>query len=204
MTYIIKDEADSLIAQFLNEHDHPTPDDWNALLNRFPEHASEIADAAMVRTAGDTADASDEEYMLNAELANRTVSKALMRIHQSPSPNLVTAQQKVNSLKGAARKEAEEKIGVGPYASLLNGVLSGRTKPPGKLLGALSAFFEVPATALAEVFRRSFAATPVPSFKAGGAKPKIAAEPSTWEEAVREQRLSVEETARLLKFSDEE
>ena len=204
MTYIIKDEADILIAQFLNEHEHPTQDDWNELLNRFPQHASEIADAAMVRTAGDMADASNEEYVLNHALANRTVSKALMRIQQSHSPVLEMAQGKVNSLRGAARKEAAVKIGVGPYASLLNGVLSGRTKPPRRLLDSLSAFFEVPATALAEVFRRSFALTPVPSFKAGGTKPMIAAEPKTWEEAVREQRLSLEETARLLKLCEED
>jgi hypothetical protein len=67
----------------------------------------------------------------------------------------------------------------------------------------LSAYFDEPATALAEVFRRNFAATPVPAFKAGDGKPKLATQPSTWEKSVQEQDLSAEETARLLKFSDE-
>ncbi|ABD68938.1 hypothetical protein Rfer_1203 [Rhodoferax ferrireducens T118] len=203
MTDINKNEAERLIAQFLSEHEHPTTKDWKALVNKYPQHASNIADAAIVRMAGDAADASDEDYVFDAELASRTVSKALSRFHQVPSHSLESAQQKVNSLKGAARKGAAQKIGIGPYATLLNGVLSGRTKAPGKLLDALSAFFEEPATALAEVFRRNFATTPVPAFKAGHGKPKLATQPNTWEESVREQDLSAEETARLLKFADE-
>lgn len=203
MTDINKDEAERLIAQFLNEHDLPTTENWKALVAQYPQYASDIADAAMVRAAGDAADASEEDYAFDAALSNRTVSKVLNRIHRGSSPSLEAAQQKVNSLRGAARRETAELVGIGPYPSLLNGVLSGRTKPPSKLLDALSAFFEVPATALLEVFRRSFATTPVPEFKAGDTKPKIATEPSTWEKAVREQELSAEEIARLLKFADE-
>lgn len=203
MTAINKDKTEHLIAQFLTERDHPTTEDWKALVDQYPQHASAIADAAMVRAAGDAADAADDPFVFDVELANRTVSKALNRVHQMPSRNLEIAQHQMNSLKGVARKEAAEKLGIGPYPALLNGVLSGRTQAPVKLLQELAAFFDVQMTALAELFRRNFAATPVPAFKAGNSKPQVAAEPASWEDAVRALKLSSEETSRLLAFSDD-
>jgi hypothetical protein len=167
-------------------------------------HAADIADAAMVRAAGDIAENSDEEYVFDSELASRTVSRALDRLHRSPSATLHTTQEKVNALKGpAAKKEAAIAVGIGTHLSLFNGVLAGRVKAPSKILEAMSSFFDAPAIVLAEVFRRNFAATPVPHFKAADIKPQIAAEPSKWEDAVRELKPTADELERLLSFTDE-
>lgn len=205
MTNTNRAEAERLIIDFLNQHASPATKDWKQLLDRFPQHAAAIADAAMVRAAGDAADASAEPYELDAELANRTVSKALSKVHQTPSWNLEVAKTKVASIqKPAARKQTAIEVGIGPYPALLNGVLSGRTKAPSKVLGALAAQFEVPRLALAELFRRCFEESVVPAFKGGNNKPQVAAEPVSWEEAVRGLNLSEEETTRLLKLGEED
>lgn len=205
MTYTNRAEAERLIADFLNQHADPTTEEWKTLLERLPQHAAAIANAAIVRAAGDAADASAEPYELDTELANRTVSKALSKIHQTPSWNLELAKNKVASIqKPAARKQTAIEVGIGPYPMLLNGVLSGRTKAPSKVLGALATLFEVPRLALNEVFRRSFEESVVPAFKGGGSKPRVAAEQVSWEDAVRGLKLSNEETTRLLKLTEED
>lgn len=198
-------EAERLIVDFLNQHANPSTKDWKTLLERFPQHAAAITNAAIVRSVGDAADASAEQYELDTELANRTVSKALNKLRLMPSLNLEAAKKKVASIKKpAARKQTAIEVGIGPYPMLLNGVLSGRTKAPFKVLGALAAMFEVPRLALNEVFRQSFEESVVPAFKGGDSKPQVAAKPVSWEEAVRGLKLSDEETTRLLKLREED
>ena len=200
-----RNQAERLIAEFLEGHDKPTVGDWKRLADQYPEHAATFVDAALVRAAGDAADASDEEYKFDARLATQTVSKALNKAHQMPSANLESAAKKVAAIQGpTARKEAAVAIGIGPYAPLLNGVLVGRTKGPRKVVDALASFLEVSAIALRELFARAFAASAVPAFKVGEGKPQVASEPATWEEAVRGLGLPAEETARLLKLADED
>ena len=198
-------EAEKLIVDFLNQHPRPTTQDWKQFIERFPQHARAIADAAMVRAAGDAADAVAKPYELDEELANRTVSKALSKIHQTTNLNLAKAKKKIESIqKPAERKQAAIAVGIGPYPTLLNGVLWGRTKAPSRVLDALTAMFDVPRLTLIELFRRHFEESAVPAFKGGSSKPKLAVEPVSWEEAVRGLDLPEEETERLLKLGRED
>jgi hypothetical protein len=200
-----RDQAERLIAEFLDEHDKPTVGDWKRLADQYPEHAAAFVDAALVRAAGDASDASDEEYKFDARLATQTVSKALNKAHQMPSANLEAAAKKVAAIQGpTARKEVAVAVGIGPHAPLLNGVLVGRTKAPRKVVDALASLLGVSAMALRELFARAFAASSVPAFKAGDGKPQVASEPATWEEAVRGLGLPPDETARLLKLAGED
>jgi hypothetical protein len=192
-------EAEQLIVDFLNRHTSPTTQDWKLFIERFPQHSSAIADAAMVRAAGDAADALTAPYELDVELANRTVSKALSKIHQSASLNLVKAKNKVDSIqKPAERKKTAIAVGIGPHISLLNGILSGRTRAPSRVLDALADILDVPRLTLVELFQRYFEASVVPAFKGGGKKPELAAEPESWEKSVKGLGLPEKERSRLL------
>ena len=194
-------EAEQLIVDFLNQHPNPATQDWKQFIERFPQHAGAIADAAVVRTAGDAIDASTDPYVLDEELANRSVSKVLSKIHQTTNLNLVKAKTKVDSIqKPAERKKTAIAVGIGPYPALLNGILSGRTRAPSKVLDTLATMFDVPRLALVELFRRQFEASVVPAFKGGASKPKLAAEPASWEEAVEGLSLPEKEATRLLEL----
>lgn len=198
-------EAERIIVIFLDKHPSPAPQDWKELIESFPQYAKEIADAAMVRDAGDAADASSESFELDTELANRTVSRALNKIHQLSSRNLELVQDNLTSIKKPAkRRQVAIEVGIGPHTALLNGILSGRTKGPSKVLKALATMFDVPTLALEEFLKRCFEETRVPSFKGGDGKPKVAVEPVSWEDAVRGLNLAEEETRRLLKLSEED
>ena len=198
-------EAEKLIVDFLNQHPNPSTKDWKLFIERFPQHAKAIADAAMVRAAGDVADATSEPYELDEEMANRTVSKALSKIHQMTSLNLAKAKEKVESIqKPAERKQTAIAVGIGPHPALINGILSGRTKAPSKVLDALTAMLDVPRLALAELLRRKFEESAVPAYKGGGQKPNLSIDPVSWQEAVRSLKLSEEETERLLKLERED
>lgn|SRR5574337_331052 len=198
-------KAEELIVNFLNQHPSPTTEDWKRLIERFPEHAGAIADAAIVRTAGDAADAAAEQYEVDEELASRTASKALNKIHQTASLNLTKAKNKVDAIrKPAQRKQAAIAVGIGPYPALLNGILSGRTVAPSRVLDALATMFEVPRLAVVELLRRQLEESPVPSFKGRDSKPKLASEPVFWEDAVRGLHLPEKETTRLLQLRRED
>lgn len=198
-------EAERLIVDFLNQHPSPTTQDWKQLLERFPQHANAIADAAMVRTAGDAADALDGSYELDTELANRTVSKALNKVHQRTSRTLELVKGKVDSIqRPATRRQTAIDVGIGPNPTLINGILSGRITGPPKVLEALAAMFDVPRQALVEFLRRCFEESTVPAYKGGDNKPQVYSEPASWEEAVRGLRLSEEETIRLLRMGEED
>lgn len=198
-----RDQAERLIVAFLDEHEEPTMEDWKRFADMYPEHAVAIADAALVRAAGDAGDASATEYRFIEELANKTVSRALNKAHQMPSPNLEAVSKKIAAIQGpTARKETAIAVGIGPYPALLNGVLAGRTKAARRVLAALADLLDVPATALSEFFARTFAASAVPVFKATLQKPEVPTEPASWEQAVRGLRLPPEETKRLLKLDE--
>ncbi len=198
-------KAEELIVDFLNQHPTPTTEDWKRLIERFPQHAGAIADAAIVREAGDAADVAAEPYEFDEELATRTVSKALNKIHQTTNLNLTKAKNKVDAIrKPAQRKQAAIAVGIGPYPTLLNGILSGRTKAPSRVLDALATIFDVPRLALVELFRQQFDESAVPAFKGRGSKPKLASEPVSWEDAIRGLDLPEKETTRLLELRRED
>lgn len=199
-----RDQAERLIVDFLNTHDKPTAADWKRLTDQHPEHASAFVDAALIRAAGDAADASAEEYRLDEELATKTVSRALNKAHQLPSPTFEAARMKVEAIQGpAARRDLAQAVGIGQHTSLLNGVLAGRTRAPIKVLNALADALEVSAVALRELFARLFVASTVPAFKSTIGKPQLPMEPASWKDAVLGLGLAPEDTARLLKLDDD-
>lgn len=205
MTRMNQDEAEALIQAFLETHVAPTAADWKRLTDTHPEHADEFVDAALIRAAGDAADALSEPYQLDNELANKTVSNALNMLHRSQSMALNAVAAKVAAVKTpSARKELAIKVGIGPHVSLLSGVLVGRTSAPGRLLAALAAALEAPVLALREYSARTFELSALPSYKSTEGKPSIPIQPASWEEAVRGLNLDAAETERLLRFSEDD
>lgn len=203
MNTINREETDRLIRMFLEETPQPTVEDWKRLINQYPQHSSAIADAALVRKIADINASGEVRFEFDEQLAARTVSKALNLLHQIPSSNVIVAKQKIDAIKGPGVHDVAIKIGIGPYPGLLNGVLSGRTKAPYRVLGALADYLQVSTFAMVEIFRRAFAASEVPAFKARHGQPVVNPEPATWEQAVRALDLPQGETVRLLNLSDE-
>jgi hypothetical protein len=203
MTNRNKDEASRLIENFLIENPKPQTSDWKRLIDAHPEHAGDIADAALVYGGTDEV-AEGAQPPFNDALFNATISRVLNLVHQTPSPSLEAAQRKVAEILGPEAKKVAIEIGIGPYASLLSGVLVGRTSAPSRIIAALGRRLDVPLAALSEVFRRTFAMSEVPAFKSPDSQPRLMAKPSTWQQAVKAMKLPVEETERLLKLCDEE
>jgi transcriptional regulator with XRE-family HTH domain len=204
MTTPMSQEVDRLISEFLEVHEHPSMDAWKALADRHPRHAAAIADAAAIRAAGDAAEALEEPYEFDPALATRTVSKALAMVY-ARTASIDDAQRKVaQALPGPAeRRELAMAVGLGTQISLLNGVLSGRTRPARQVLRSLARWLEVAEATLLEVFAIAFAADRIPANKALHGKPVVQLHPVSWEQAVRSLGLSDEETAALLRLDDE-
>lgn len=198
------DEAAGLVEDFLIEMPHPQTGDWKRLIDAHPQHAAAIADAALAHGGANEAAEGSSQLPFNDALYNATISRALNLVHQIPSPFLEAAQRRVAEIQGPAAKKVAVEIGIGPYASLLSGVLVGRTLAPSRVLAALGKRLDVPLAALSELFRRSFTMSEVPAFKSPDGQPRLMTQPSTWEQAVRAMNLPPEETERLLKLSDEE
>lgn len=201
MTNRNKDEAARLVEDFLIDNPNPQTSDWKRLIDAYPQHAGAIADAALAHSGADDVGI---QLPFNEALFNSTVSRVLNLVHQTPSPLLDAAQKKVGEIQGPAAKKVAVEIGIGPYASLLSGILVGRTLAPRRILAALGRRLDVPVAALAEVFRRSFATAEVPAFKSPDGQPRLMTRPSPWEQAVQAMNLPKEETQRLLQMADNE
>lgn len=197
-------EVDRIISAFLEIREHPSIVDWRGLADSHPQHAAAIADAAAIRAAGDAAEARDETYEFDPALATRTVSKALAMAYARDA-SIDAAQRKLaQALPGPAeRRGLAMAVGLGEQVSLLNGVLSGRTRPARQVLRSVAQWLQVAETALLEVCARAFAADPIPANKALRGKPMVQLQPVSWEQAVRSLGLSDEETAALLRLDDE-
>ena len=196
-----RDEADRLIEQFLEERVQPTKQEWKALVDRHPEHASAFIAAALARESGDVREA-ESAYELDQGLADTTVSMVLNLVSQAPSRTLQATQQLVEEFKGKRAGELAEQVGIGrSYASLMSGVLAGRTEAPARVVSALQGLWSVHSAALLESFRRSFEGRHVPAFKSQQ-KPDLAPQPESWEAAVRSLKVSPAETGRLLKLAE--
>ena len=203
MTNRYEDEAARLVDDFLFENPNPQTSDWKRLIDAHPQLAGAIADAALAHSGTDEAAEGGNPLPFNDALFNATISRVLNLVHQTPSPILEAAQRKVAEIQGPAAKHVAVEIGIGPYASLLSGVLVGRTLAPIRILAALGRRLDVPSVALSELFRQTFAMSEVPAFKSPDGQPRLLTQPRTWEQSVRAMNLSPEETERLLQLSDE-
>lgn len=196
-----KDESERLIEDFLTSNPTPTAADWKRLIDSNPQFAGEIAEAALAHSPAMNDNVGQP---FNEALYNSTVSAVLNLVHTTPSPVLQDAEKKVHSIQGPEARKVAIEIGIGPYASLLSGILVGRTSAPSWVLSALSSRLNVPFMALSELFHRSFSASVVPAFKATEGQPQVATEPMSWKGAVKAMKLSPEETARLLELGSED
>lgn len=204
MTNQYKNEIGHIIEDFLIDHHNPETCDWKELINAHPEHAGVIADAALsLRCATDLEDVANE-WPLNQSAFNNTISMVQNLVHQTPSPVLTDAKRRVAAIQGPTVKKVAIEIGIGPYPSLLSGILVGRTVGPTVVVKALAAKLEIPLSTLTELFRRTFFESEVPAFKSPDGQPQLATKPATWEQAVNVLDLTPEETTRLLKMSDED
>lgn len=201
MTNRNSDEAERLVEDFLIDNPIPQTSDWKRLIDTYPQHAAAIADAALAHGGADEVGI---QPPFNEALFNSTVSRVLNLVHQTPSPLLDAAHKKVGEIQGPAAKKVAVEIGIGPYASLLSGILVGRTLAPRRILTSLGRRLDVPTVALAELFRRSFAMLEVPAFKSPDGQPRMMTQPSTWEQAVQAMNLPSEESQRLLRLADDE
>jgi hypothetical protein len=197
-------EIDRLVDEFLQGNPQPKLSDWKSLIDQYPQWADAIADAAMIRAGYRQFQDKQVPSTVTDQVFNASISEVLNLVHQTPSASLLCAKERVEAIQGPSVKAVAEKIGVGPYPSLLNGVLVGRTIAPSRILAALEAHLQVPVAALVELFRRTFAETEVPAYKASGVKPRVPLRPSTWDDAVRAMKLPPRETARLLKLGEQD
>lgn len=202
MTNQDKNEIGHIVEDFLIDHPSPKNNDWKALIDAHPEYAGTIADAALANRGSVELEAAARDWPLNQSAFDKTISFALNLVHQVPSPLLEEAKQRVAAIQGPTVKKVAVELDIGPYPSLLSGVLVGRTHAPKRLLKALAAKLEVSPLTLVELFKRTFSASEIPAFKSPNGKPQLAAQPSTWKQAVIALDLPPEETARLLKLSD--
>ncbi|MDP1734441.1 MAG: hypothetical protein Q8L44_08770 [Sulfuritalea sp.] len=204
MTIDRSQDVERLIEDFMMDHPSPVADDWKCLIDAYPQHASLIADAALFRSGTDDIDGEQGDLSPAGQSAfNNTISKVLNSVHQTPSPLLAAASKRVASIQGPSAKNIAIELGIGPYGSLLSGVLVGRTVAPRRVLEALAHKLQMSAAILAEVFRQSFASSTVPAFKSTEGKPQVSVQPVTWDDAVRAMDVGPEETARLREFAEE-
>ena len=198
------EEVDRLIEEFLIENPQPETGDWKRLIEEYPQHAGATADAVLINRNFVAPQTNVSAGAFNEKLFNVTISQVLNLVHQTPGASLVEAKKRVTTIQGPSVKKIAEEIGIGPYASLLNGVLVGRTIAPIRVLRALESRLEVPILALVELFRLTFSQREVPAHKVIGGKPKLQSQPCTWEQAVKEMNLPPDETARLLSLCEED
>jgi hypothetical protein len=204
MTNYTKVEVMNIVENFLMDTPNPINEDWKRLIEAHPDHAKDIADAAIFQSS--FSEINDEEDMVFDQRAyDSSVSRVLNLVYQMPSPDLLTASQKLESIKGPKQiKCIVKEIGIGPYPVLLNGILAGRILAPSAVLASLSNFLELPITLLTQVIQSKFEQSVVPSFKSIESKPELKTKPTNWKEAVRSLELSEVETVRLLKLVDED
>jgi hypothetical protein len=198
-----KNEIDQLIENFMIDYHSPETSDWKALIDAHPEHAGTIADAALFHRNSANLEDVANDWALNQSVFNNTISMVQNLVHQMPSPVLADAKRRVAAIQGPIVKKVATELGIGPYPSLLSGILVGRTLAPKSIGEALAARLEVPLSTLTELFRRTFFETEVPAFKSPDSQPQLATKPATWEQAVNSLKLTPDESARLIKMSDE-
>jgi hypothetical protein len=200
MKYPNRDEVSRLVEAFLNDHPRPTTADWKILIDAHPGFASDIANAALLYTDVEDLESEARARPLNQAAFDKTISLVLNRVYETPSPLIKEAKARVDAIKGPAVKSIAVELGIGPYPSLLNGILVGRTSGPRHVMRALSDKWNIAISTLSELFNITFQNSEVAATER---KPQLSLRPASWEEAVRALNLSPEETNRLLKLDDE-
>ncbi|WP_413707134.1 hypothetical protein [Ralstonia sp. Ralssp110] len=192
-------EASTLLEAFLAANPHPTPKQWKALTLAHPEHATQIANAALMQSI-DTEDAG-LELPFETELFNATRSAMLDAVERNTAP-IEAVKIALKRCKGPAARTYARQIGLGEHVDLFNQVVSGETSAPYVLLKRLAAQLHVRIASMAEVFSLNFQNQPAQSFKADG-KPSKSRKPVSWEDAVKAAGISGHEAARLLHLEKE-
>lgn len=198
-------EVDRIVADFIGRNPSATVADWKRLIEANPRYAAKLADASALHLGDSTADDEEETpsgVQIDEALFSKTLSGAINMLHCVPPAMVEAAEKKVAEVKGPAVRKLATDIGLGPYASLLSGVLVGRVAAPRRILKGLERALGVPMAAMQEVFRRSQLESAVPAWKSH-VTPEVSTRQSSWEEAVSELSLSEEERARLLAFAKE-
>ena len=197
-----REVANRLVSGLLERNDSPTTSDWKRLLEAHPEHAGDIADAALMRRSSVRLSEMSLDAPVDQTVFESSVSQAINMVHAVPSQALVAIQAKLESFKGPSTRPLAREVGLGTHAALLSRILAGGVNAPCKVLAALATKLETTQSALLECFRRAFIAAPVPSFKAEEGKPVVRAKAMPWDEAVKSLKLSEEETRELLSLDD--
>lgn len=198
-------EVDRIVADFIGRNPSATVADWKRLIEANPRVARQLAQASLLHLS-DSADDDEEEtpaVKIDEALFSKTLSGAINMLHRPPKTMVEAAEKKVAEVKGPAVRKLAVDIGLGPYGSLLSGVLVGRVVAPRRLLRGLEGALGVPMAAMAEVFRQSYQGREVPAWKSQ-VTPGVPDRQHTWEEAVNELSLTQEERARLLAFAEED
>lgn len=194
--------ADLIIAEFRSTNAEPSQQDWLALIVAHPEVAGEIADAAMLHRTVEHLKESDFETPLNHQVFESGVSLAISRLYEAPGAALKQTQERIAAIQGPRVRALAREVGLGSAPALLSSILVGAVVVPRKVLHRLVVRLDSTAMILMECFQRARAAAAVPAFKAEGAKPGLATEPTPWPEAVRSLHLSEGETKQLLQLQD--
>jgi len=192
-------EAFTLIEEFLAANPQPTPEQWKALTLANPQHAVQLADAALMLSI-DAEDAG-EALPFEIELFNATRSAMLNAVEANTVP-VEAAKAALKQCRGPAARKFAREIGLGDHVDLFNQMVSGETFAPYVLVKRLAAQLHVRLAAMAEVFSLNFQNQPAQFFKADG-KPSTIRKPQSWEEAVKAAGITGEEASRLLHLEKE-
>ncbi len=196
MTNIIKDEAATLIDNFLINISNPISSDWKKLIESHPEFASEIADFAIIYGTINI-ESEDPDLSFDKEAYDSTISKVLNLARHHPSSDVI---EKIKSIQGPSIKNVCNVIGIGRHFSLLNGILVGRIVAPSQIIFRLAEFLRVSVALLDKVLQLKYIGIRVPAFKSTNGKPEHNMKPISWEDAVQELDLEESETERLLEL----
>ena len=199
---VANQHAGKIIAVFLERTSVPSTQDWKRLMAEHPQHAADIADAAMLSLDAHPLVEDDVEHAPDKDAYERGVSKALDLLHSMPSSQLADAQKKVMASSGPSVRKLASQVGLGAAPPLLSGVLAGSIVAPKQTLQRLAEKFETSVMALAEVFTRAFAAQELPAFKAENGKPRVLTAPTPWKDAVKASGLPQEQVRELLKLDE--
>jgi hypothetical protein len=194
--------AQEIIIDFLLNNNEPTADDWKQLIKQHPEHAGDIADAALLRQGSQRLVEADVAAPANKAVYEATVSEAINLLHRTPSPQLAALEQHVAAVSGAKARKLAAEVGLGSEVALLNSILAGTVVAPRRVMLRLSTVFDTSVAVLAEFFARLVESREIPAFKATVGKPQIPDKPASWDKAVRSLNLPPERTRELLKLDE--
>ncbi len=192
--------VDRVLAEFLERFPAPSQDDWKELIARYPEHAGEIADTALLYVGRTQLTEDDVMSDLDRDAFDTTLSDAINLVYATVNDRIDSLATKVSNVRGPALRDLAREVGLGPHVALLSSVLAGTVQAPIRLVERLTKVFKVSAFELAELFTQCFERRSLPAFKAGVDKPHVDLAVTSWSEAVRRLNLPSEQAEELLKL----